>query len=116
MTPLETQIVQLLQQDEHEDPAAIAGRLGCSVAKVKVVAGKYMVTSAVPGEDRASEAKRRRETRAYHVTSVLSAAESRKYMDLMPKQVSLQGKDGGRLTLVMDYQSALLRRDENAED
>ena len=111
MTPLETQIVQLLQQDD-EDEASIAGRLGCSVAKVKVVAGKYLVTSAVPGAGRAAEAKRRQESRSYHVTSVLSAAESRKYMEVMPKQVSVPGKDGGRVTLVMDYQSGVMRRDE----
>ena len=116
MTPLETQIVRLLQQDD-EDEASIAERLGCSVAKVKVVAGKYLVTSAQPGEGRAAEAKRRQESRSYHVTSVLSADESRKYMELMPKQVSVPGKDGGpALTLVMDYQSGVMQRDEDEAD
>ena len=114
MTPLETQIVQLLQADE--DPATIAEWLGCSLAKVKVMAGKYMVTSAQPGGDRASEAKRRQDNRSYHVTSVLSADESRKYMELMPKEVSVAGKDGGRVTLVMDYQSDVMVRREDAAE
>jgi len=112
MKALDQQIVTRLQNGE--DAASIAEALHCSISRVHVVAGRYGAMAA--SADRAREAKRRQDTKSYHVTAVLSAAESRKYMELLPKAVCVPGKSGERVTLVMGYQSALMRREEADED
>lgn len=97
MNPLEPEILRALQAGE--DATAIAKRLRCSAGLVNVVAGRYMAVS--PGSDRAGNAKRRQDTKAYHVTSVLNAEESRRCMAPLPDTVSVRAGNGERLVLVV---------------
>ncbi len=95
MNPLEAEIVRALESGEAD--AEIATRLSCSLARVRVVAGKY---GAAAGP---ADGVRRRESRSYHVTAVLDADESRRQLAALPESIDVVDCKGVPIRLKMGW-------------
>lgn len=98
MTPQQTAIVDRLKAGQQ--PLEICQELGCSMAEVTVLAGKYKLGPRLTPAD----ARRRAADRQYHVTTVLDRASSDRLLRPLPPSFETTGPDGKRIVLSMPPQ------------